>query len=148
MRRPHAEFLFDEQAIGPDLEAVPGINPPSRRLPLLGNQEFALSYDSVRPSDNFQPLGDEHQVIEGERFDQAPGPGFSEHGTAQTDDKPAENEQARARELRDRQSSAHQENAKAEHDQAEQRATQLQASCRFGALLDHRDFRVRFLAAN
>ena len=41
VRRPHAEFLFDEQAIRPDLETVPRINPPSRRLPFLGNQKFA-----------------------------------------------------------------------------------------------------------
>ena len=52
----------------PTWSRCPRINPPSRRLPLLGNQKFALSYDAVRPSENFQPLGDHHQVVKGERF--------------------------------------------------------------------------------
>jgi hypothetical protein len=53
MRRPAAEFFFDEEAIGRDLQTVSVINPPCRGFPFLGNQKIALSYDAVRTANNF-----------------------------------------------------------------------------------------------
>ena len=47
---------------------MPGVDPLCRRLPFLGNQELAVSLDSVGTPDQAEPLGEERPVIEGDRL--------------------------------------------------------------------------------
>jgi hypothetical protein len=91
-------MLFDEQQIRTQLEPVPVINPPCRRLPLLGNQEFAVSHDTVWPTENLEPLGDEEHVIQGDGLTGGEASGFActesqdDEDDAQDDDHQAEQE--------------------------------------------------------
>jgi hypothetical protein len=97
-RRTDAEMVFDEQQTRTQLEPVPVINPPSGRLEFLRNQEFALSYDPVRPTENLEPLRDKKQVIEGDGLTGTQAAHFActesqdDEDDAQEDDDQAENE--------------------------------------------------------
>jgi hypothetical protein len=64
VRWPHPVLIFDEEEVGSELEPMAVVH-PLRGLPFFGDEVLTLSHNAVRPPDEFQPLREEGQVIEG-----------------------------------------------------------------------------------